>query len=67
MQRAAQRQALPARAGIGEQNRQTPNPPFGARVPKVRAAARTCPVHAVLAAFLPEGIDERVIQIFVAT
>jgi len=45
---AAQRLALPASAGLGGESHQPPNPPFGAADPKVRATARTCPVHAVL-------------------
>ena len=45
---SAQRQALPASPGFGEKSCQTPNLPFGARIPKVWANARTCPVHAVL-------------------
>jgi hypothetical protein len=48
--RTAEQQALPARAGFGGQNHQTPNPPLGPESPKVWANARTCPVHAVLAA-----------------
>ena len=48
---AAQRLALPARAGLGGQSHQMPNPPLGAASLKVRRNARTCPVHAVLARF----------------
>jgi len=43
---AAQRFALPARAGFGEKSHQTPNPPLGLNPESV--GARTCPVHAVL-------------------
>jgi hypothetical protein len=46
---AAQRQALPARAGLGGQSHETPNPPLGPPSLQVWANARTCPVHAVLA------------------
>jgi len=51
LQGTAQRLALPARAGFGGENHQTPNPLFGAASSKVWTTARTCPVHAVLAAF----------------
>jgi hypothetical protein len=51
--KATQRQALPARAGFGGESCQTPNPPFGAASLQVRAKPRTCPVHAVLARFMP--------------
>jgi hypothetical protein len=55
MPRASQRQALPARAGLGGKNHQTPDPPLGAASLKVRRDARTCQLHAVLGAVLILG------------
>jgi len=43
----AERQALPARAGFGGKNHQTPNPPLGLN-PESVGNARTCSVHAML-------------------
>ena len=37
MNEAAQRQALPARAGVGGQSHQTPKPPLGGRFPESAA------------------------------
>jgi hypothetical protein len=49
LREALLRQALPARAGIGGENHQTPNPPFWAASLKVWANAHTFPVHALCA------------------